>query len=340
MADIYRFALIAPTWGRSISDEAWQTIEPAHIDVWKSAATLLGERRLTHGKIDYVVSIDWAPTLRCHQRSYSAMKYLENNTKRQPDDRFRRARFPSRPAKNGISVTATSGDGRGLSGIIQSTIHDIFLVMNIAAPGCCDFYRASLIGERFEPDVSLSNVNFESALLVYLDSGWPTLRILKLQDAISWFDAVRQGTSQIPQNPMEQVLFALLHMSKIDISPMMVIWLFYAFESLLQTRVGENFSSIVRRLCLLLETNTQQSELLKKKMRALYDIRSAIVHGGFEVTHPMHNEVLDKRVNDAFGKLVECTNYGHAILLSCLQKTIEKGWRFPRFDETVRGELV
>jgi hypothetical protein len=139
---------------------------------------------------------------------------------------------------------------------------------------------------------------------------------------------------------MERVLFALLHMSKISQSPMTVIWLFYAFESLLQTRAGENFSSIVRRLCLLLEANKQQSELLKRKMRALYDIRSAIVHGGFEVAHPMHNEALDRRVDNAYGKLVASTDYGHAILLACVQKTIENGWRFPRFDETIIGEAV
>jgi len=118
---------------------------------------------------------------------------------------------------------------------------------------------------------------------------------------------------------------------------MIVIWLFYAFESLLQTKAGENFSSIVRRLCLLLKTNKQQSELLKKKMRTLYDIRSAIVHGGFEVTHPMHNELLDERVDDTFGKLLDATDYGHAILLASIQKTIENGWTFPRIEEMIEG---
>src|SRR5262249_61251094 len=96
---------------------------------------------------------------------------------------------------------------------------------------------------------------------------------------------VRSAKAESPKPAIVRgaLLFALLHISKIETSPMTVIWLFYAFESLLQTRVGENFSSIVRRLCLLLEATKQQSELLKKNMRALYDIRSAIVHGGFEV---------------------------------------------------------
>jgi hypothetical protein len=241
MADILKLLLIAPNWGRSISDDAWESIDLAHIEIWKSAATHLRERRLAHGTTDCVVTIDWAPILRCHQRSYSAMRHLVNNEKLPADERFKRAKFPSRPAKNKVSVTTTGSNRIDLSGIVQSTIHDIFLIMNITAPGCCDFDRASLIGGRFEPDISLSNFNFESALLVHLDNSWPRLHILKLQSVISWFDAIRQGASQIPQNPMERVLFALLHMSKTSLSPMTVIWLFYAFESLLQTKGRREF---------------------------------------------------------------------------------------------------
>jgi hypothetical protein len=337
--DLSPLCLIVPQSGRSISDKAWQTIEPAHIGLWKAAVILLGERKLIYDKTNYAVAIDWTPTLRRHERHYSAMRYIENNRQRELNDRLERADFPRRSSKNEIRVSPKSHK-HNLSSVVTSAIYDIFLIMNIAGPGCCDFHRASLLRAPYETDVSLSNIHFESALQVYLDHGWPTSRVLELGKVISWFNSVRQGTSQVPQNPMERVLFALLHMSKIDTSPMTVIWLFYAFESLLQTRAGENFSSIVRRLCLLLEANKPQSDILKKKMRALYDIRSAIVHGGFEVAHPMHDEVLDKRVEDSFGRLLDATDYGHAILLSSIQKTIENGWRFPRFDEVVGGDAV
>lgn len=75
-------------------------------------------------------------------------------------------------------------------------------------------------------------------------------------------------------------------------------------------------------------------------MRGLYDIRSAIIHGGFEVTHPMHEEGLDERVQDSFRKMIIATDYGHAFLVSAIQKTIANGWRFPKFDEVIRGEQV
>jgi hypothetical protein len=278
--------LITPNAGRSVSDEGWETIEPAHIKTWESAVACLQERKLTHENITYAVSVDWTPILRRHQRHYSATKYLYRSKKEQLDHRLERARFPRRPTKTPISVITTGRPGRlQTRSIVEGFLHDIFLIMNIASPSCCDFYRAFLFGEQYEPDISLSNVHFESALYIQLRHGWPVLQTLDLNKVISWFEKVRQGPSQIPNNPAERVLFALLHMAKINISPMMVIWQFYALESFLQTRVGENFSSIVRRLCLLLGTNTQQSNLLKKQLRSLYDIRSAIVHGGFEVIH-------------------------------------------------------
>jgi hypothetical protein len=237
-------------------------------------------------------------------------------------------------------VTVARSELRNSINVVESLIHDIFLMMNIAAPSCWDFYRASLVGGDRLVDISLSNFYFDAAIQFSLDGGWPPSRVLELDRVISWFDTIRQGASQVPQNRMEKVLFALLHISKTDTTPLVVIWLFYAFESLLQTRVGENVSMIVRRLCLLLEANQQQSELLRKRIRMLYDIRSAIVHGGFEVAHPMHNEVLDKRVEASFERLLDATIYGYAVLLASIQTMIERNWRFPCFEEVLRGDVV
>jgi hypothetical protein len=121
---------------------------------------------------------------------------------------------------------------------------------------------------------------------------------------------------------------------------MSVIWLFYAFESLFQTRAGENLSAIVRRICLLLEADKQQSELLRKEFRSLYDIRSTIVHGGFEIIHPLHNEILDKRVNDSFFALLTAVDFGHAVLMACIQSIIERNWRVVIFDEKLSGDPI
>jgi hypothetical protein len=344
---VSNLCLVVPNTGRSISDNSWQTIEPAHLGIWRSAVTLLGTRVVIIGEATYNIAFDWTPSSKRYERHHSAMKYIENRLDMPLDERLMTAKFPRLPSRNRVIVTVSGKDSRSShireifqTDIVESLIHDVFLIMNIAAPGSCDFYLASLVRGDRRRDMSLSNVHFDAALQLGLDSGWPISRVLELDRVISWFGTIREGVSQLPQNPMEKVLFALLHISKIDTSPLIVIWLFYAFESLLQTRVGENFSTIVRRLCLLLEADKQQSDLLRKKIRILYDIRSSIVHGGLEVTHPMNNEILDRRVESSFEKLLEATNFGYAVLLASIQKMIERSWRFPHFEEMLRGDIV
>ena len=259
--------------------------------------------------------------------------------------------FPTRKSKVTFTAQVVGDEIKKDSAInlansaVESYLHDCFLILNICAPGCCDFYQGALLkngslknGSR--TDISLSNVHFELALLGSFKSAWPKIRTLSLIQVVKWFDTIRVGVGQLPQNPMEKVLFALLHISKLDTSPMLVIWLFYAFESLLQTKVGENYSSLVRRMIALLELDEKQSKVLRGQFRNLYDIRSAITHGGFEVSHPMHNEVLDKRVDENFERLSDATEYGLTALVAAIQNTIVRGWKYPSFTEEMRGTPI
>lgn len=337
------FSFTAPSYGRSISDDKWETVDLAHIALWKTATKLLSKHDVSVGNHRYLVEIDWASTLRQHQRSYAAMETLHSGKYNSAEEAFSKANFPRRGSKNRIKVivkNGTNADADMAQSVVENILHDVFLMMNISAPGCCDFYRATLQGPKYLSDISISNIQFESALLPHLDRGWPTSKVLELATVISWFRSVRSGTSQVPQNPMERVLFALLHMARMETSPMIVIWFFYAIESLLQTSTGENFAAIVRRLALLIEANEKQTDSIRKDMRKLYDIRNSIVHGGFQVSHPAHNEMLDKMVEDNFSKILESTEFGLAILLNSIQITIERGWKFPKFGETLNGEPI
>src|SRR5262249_8917388 len=188
-------------------------------------------------------------------------------------------------------------------------------------PGCCNFYGASIVGDTIEPNVSLSTDLFDSAAHVYRRQAWPKIGFIDLQTVIGWYKTVRHGASQIPSNPIERALFAILHI----------------FESLLQTKVGENCASLVRWLCLLLGTNDEQSNIVRRKMRELYDIRNAIVHGGYEITHPMRDDGLDKRAEESVMRILNAVDYGYAFPVAAIQTTIIKGWTFPRFDEIVVG---
>ena len=146
---------------------------------------------------------------------------------------------------------------------------------------------------------------------------------------------MRTGFGQVPDTPVERALFAMLHVCRSSGRPEDIVWLFYAFESLFQTRVGENYSALLERVCLLLQPDRTQEKVLGKNMRAMYDFRSAFVHGGLQVIHPMHNEVMDKRVEESYGKIIELSQYGTKLLLGCLQRYILENWREVRYKTTV-----
>jgi hypothetical protein len=326
----------------SVHDAHWDTIGPVQIKLWSDLCDLLSEKHLEVDGVSYTLNVDWQPLLENCKSSYSTLKALHTlpkSSRTTENVNEILGKFPKGPTRLKVKVDGPR-EGSAASAAVADLVHNVFLIMNIAVPGSCDFYRARLIGEDHPPAISLSADNFEIALLRSFDRGWPCIGLIDLARVVSWFETVRPMATQIPKNPMERTLFACLHMARIDASAISIVWLFYAFESLLQTRPGENFSTIVARVCLLLEANNEQASIVRKRMRDLYNVRSAVVHGGFEVIHPLHNELLDDRVTDEFSKLIALNDWGQAFLLACIQKTIENGWMFPRFSEGIDGEPI
>jgi hypothetical protein len=96
------------------------------------------------------------------------MEKFHRNTKKRLKDPFTGVNFPRRKSKNVIWATVRRGDAHLAEGAVESFVHDLFLIMNIAAPGSCNFYKASLVGGRYPREISLSNVPFELALLTFV----------------------------------------------------------------------------------------------------------------------------------------------------------------------------
>jgi hypothetical protein len=321
---------------RSFHDDNWRETEAAAIEAWEAAVLLLESRKLRADGAVYHLTMNWRPLLGLHRRHYAAMSYIHKHGFKDLDRRIRNARFPRRSAK--IPITARSAGGRNLSGAVESALHDVFLIMNIAVPGCCNFYKAELVHPERKGDLSLSNTNFELCTLPSKSFKRPKAKFLPLRNVISWYDVIRVGATQVPNSPSERALFALLHLAKLDGDLLSVVWIFYALESLLQTRVGENFGSIVKRLTLLLELGSNEIAILRKQMRVLYDMRSSVIHGGFEVIHPMNNDGLDKRAERVFGHVLDAIEYGHAIVVAAIQKMVERQWLQLKFDEVIVGD--
>jgi len=108
------------------------------------------------------------------------------------------------------------------------------------------------------------------------------------------------------------------------ITPSSVMWAAHGLEALCDTRVGESFSGMVRRLSLLLELSDSDAAVLKKELRKFYDLRSSFVHGGLGVIHPVADELMDPQVMLTTTRLLQSSDFAVCVLVASLQSLIRK----------------
>lgn len=321
------------------ADELFPDYDGAIISVWRDLINNMSTRSYQHQGCSVSVDCDFSPLLpMLANRRASKSRFLEN-PKTAPDDWWKI--FTEKVQC--ISTVSIAGSnelsqyGWYAAFFAESHLYDLFLVLNLALPGSANFHsvRVSSSDEKFHEELDLSSFYFEDAWVNSNNGVWPALDALPVKSVSRWFQNVRPGFNQLPESAIERALFALLHISRRDGRLEDIIWLFYAFESLFETRPGENFSALLDRLCLVLEPPDEIRPRLKKELRRLYDYRSAFVHGGLQVIHPHHREVMDRRVDKEYGDIVNLSLRWTHIMLACLQRIVRHEWTELKFQTTL-----
>ena len=331
---------------RNLDREDEGETDLVYVEFWKRAKELLATRQFIYeGNCEVRLDTDWTPVLRYTKREYTIHMGLQKALKAgQASEYLNRIRFPRGSIRVNCMASALAKRGKTpkripISAMLEAHVYDVFLLSNIAAPGSFTLSRAIVKahGERFWPEIALEPIWFEVTCKNTQRRDWyAPRRNLPTDKVCDWYFGIRAGLSQVPQTRMEKVLFGLLHLSKSELSPQSIIWIFYVLETLLDTKAGENFQSMIRRIRLLLPLDEQQGAQLRKKLREMYDLRSAFVHGGLDVIHPMHNETLDRAVDERYQRLMDSADFGFALLLRTLQEVIDRGLRDPQFEEVLR----
>ena len=217
--------------------------------------------------------------------------------------------------------------------------YELFTILNLAYPGSCNFLPLTIKGKdgRVVSEPRLAALSFDYAWVETLGKRWPSVQTLPLSQVANWHASLRLGTKQRANSSVEKLLFAMLHLCRREDYVEAVIWIFYALEALVETRVGESISTLVRRVSLLLSLEDEQKAMLNKQLRLLYDLRSAIVHGGYRVTHPIAQEIFDRGIGEAYDRTIKLFQFGFTIVVACLQSLIERGWIDLSFQETMVG---
>jgi hypothetical protein len=201
--------------GRSISDDHWEEIDAAHIDVWEKAKSLFHVREYKNDTSTIRIELDWGPVLvRLRQRFQTMSRIFDPAVKNKE-----LIRFPQRSIRVKCNVTVTREKRTKMQPVhdalhyTESFLHDVFLILNLAAPGCCSFARATLRPRQgYAPwlrgaELSLSDYPFDNAYMGHYWEKWPAPKILELEMVAQWYLAVRSGINQIPDNRAQKVLF-------------------------------------------------------------------------------------------------------------------------------------
>ncbi|WP_162911328.1 HEPN domain-containing protein [Shinella zoogloeoides] len=328
---------------RTISDDFWETIDPAHICAWKAATKILQNRTFILEDDNIDISVNWMPVIDRISAHYKVTSDLYR-----PENKDRLSEVVQGFSTEIVSVEFSASSNLNfdknktfnrLYHFIEYYLYDVFLVMNIASPSSANFYSTYIFDKNISSpkNMSLSTGLFETSLMESLDGKWPEIKFIDLELVSNWYHSVRSELKLIPSSKVEKMLFSLLFLASSPVSPTNVVWIFYALEALFDCKVGENFRILVSRIELLLKPTANESSYLRKRMREIYDLRSSFVHGGLEIVHPMENEIIDKSIDSSYMRLMRATDFGFQIILASVQAIISEGWREPIFQETLSG---
>jgi hypothetical protein len=218
---------------------------------------------------------------------------------------------------------------------LEYFLYEVFAISNLACPGAANFYSLSVYSDEHESrmEPKLSAFYFDDWMIESIRGCKPAAEILDPEDVSKWFFAVNPQVTQKAESGTQRSLFSLYHLCRNDGQIDFVMWLFNALESLLSTRVGENFSGLVRRAALVLGLSQSERDSMAKRLRKLYDLRSAFIHGGYNVAHPIHSEPIDDRLNNDYGNILELSGYGFFVLAALFQRMVSSNRTELIFEE-------
>lgn len=324
------------------NDENWEETYPSDISFWENAIPLISNREYNHGSHKITINADWTPVINILKKLHKFLLDLHSGEADSANIFADTANIPISIEIHGKINTVILNF---LPAFLEYYTHEIFITMNLARPGSCDFYNLRIINKNphyheifHNKEVRISSYNFEHAWTQSAKHQFPKLQEMPLEKVMEWYEKINFGTKQKATKPIEKIIFSMLHICRSEGDLPSVAWIFHALESLFSTRVGEGFTNLTRRISTVLDLDKKQESILRKNLRALYDMRNALLHGGYDIYHPMRNEAIDKSIDYQYMEIYENLHFGVATIACCLQNLISKGWYGIEVNEIISGK--
>lgn len=328
--------------GRDYEDE-WKKSDQLDLAVWQEAAYLLKHWEYSHDGCEIKVQANWQPYVdRLKEQIEIHNHFFAKLERKESFDDFDFGNSEDLIIECEVTIKGAnevSNYGWYPGYFVEQYAYDLFLIMNLAMPGCCDFYNLIIVSDngKQKDRLNLSGYSFQSAWQKLSDNHWIKLQKIPLSEVNNWYRNLNLGVRQKAETDAEKVVFSLLHLCKIDVDVIAIIWVFHALETIYKTRVGEGFPNLFNRISILLQLDSKEKSNLKKTLRKMYDLRSSVVHGGYEVLHPIHQEVIDRRLNDDVSNIIDLSINGFMLVAKSVQCLISRGWVGLTITESMDG---
>lgn len=318
--------------------------------VWEKIIDQLGHHCFSYKDLHASIEIDWLPAAE-HKKELDKITSKLNDITPTGDEHFEFLNqfsdlyFKKIPliADVEISGILTEFEVAFLPKVIlEKHLYDVFMIANLTSPGSCDFLNV----EFPKKDGSKEKLHLSSHFFELMDMGnlsntsWP-VNHLDFDLVMSWYKNVNSTFKTTSETNIEKALFSTMHICKSeDFDETTIIWIFHALEALFGTKVGEGFSNLINRMALLLELDDKQKEKTKKTLRKMYEFRSALVHGGYKVPHPIRPIEIDERMENKFIDTNELCQSGFNMIVASIQKMIKNNWQEIYIMETIQGKTI
>lgn len=201
------------------------------------------------------------------------------------------AEWPERlEAQPEIRVALTvSGEleERDAPAYVELFFHDVFLLLNLAAPGSFDA-TISIGGGALR----VHELTFDARVFTYARP----LATLPLTDVVRWYNGLQLGTQQLVSGGAATALVQLLHLA----------------------RGPENDEQSIFRLA-------NAAEAIEAKVpERLFELREEIARGKIPAIHPMQDDALDPRVEDITGEWIEVADAAAHQVIKALQARVRQ----------------
>lgn len=317
------------------------SISNAYLEIWKTIQKDFSEINFEVDDTNFFVKINWQPVLD-YIKYYLKYNISTNEYFKLSDKKKEKFDKKIKNLKNKVitKCTISSENNVGhLNHYLEIFLYNFFLIINLSVPGACNI-KIELIDANRLPEIIFNGEIFERAWVKSLDVGWPEIKSIPIEKTWDWFSEQKIMFKVIGKTRLEKSLFSLLNIAyqynNLDLSTL--IWLAHSLESLFDTPRGSISSTLRNRILKVLDFQTVSKKKIKKEINKFYNLRSRFVHGDFNISHPVENDLFNKDIITNWINLGDSCDFGLSIVLATLQKMIETNSHKINFKEEIYFE--